>query len=102
MRGNYMSSEAGVAKYLKRHLEDELQPGQVIDKSYLMQRGATCIEETPIVCKFNGVANEHFSGLPKENAERANRVTKIEARILLPSAKVEVDKEVFYPDVTKP
>lgn len=97
-----MSDEAGVAKYLKRQLEDGLQPGQVIDKSYLLQRGASCTENAPVVCKFNGIAKEHFSGLPKENAERANRITKIEARILLPSAKVEVEKEVIYPGVTNP
>lgn len=103
MRGNYMSSEAGFARYLKRHLEDGLQPGQVIDKPYLAQRGAICIDGTPVVCKFNGIANEYFSGLPKENAERAHRVTNIEARVfLLQTVRVEVIKEESYPDVTKP
>lgn len=101
MRGHYMSAEAGVAKYLKRHLEAELPPGQVIDKAYLLQRGATCNEGVPVQCTFNGTANEHFSGLPKANAHRAKRITKIEARILLPSAKVEVFKEVIYPDDIK-
>lgn len=103
MRGNYMSTEAGVAKYLKRHLEDGLQLGRVIDKPYLVQRGAICIDGTPVVCKFNGIANEYFSGLPKENAERAHRVTKIEARVfLLQTVRIEVIKEESYPDVTKP
>jgi hypothetical protein len=103
MRGNYMSTEAGVAKYLKRHLEDGLQPGQVIDKSYLVQRGGICIDGNPVVCKFNGIANEYFSGLPKENVERARRTIKIEARVLLlQTARVEVIKEESYPDVIKP
>jgi hypothetical protein len=103
MRANYMSTEAGVARYLKRHLEDGLQPGQVIDKPYLVQRGAICIDGTPVVCKFNGIANEYFGGLPKENAERAHRVTNIEARVLLlQSTRVEVIKEESYPDVKKP
>jgi hypothetical protein len=100
MRGNYMSTEAGVAKYLKRQLEDGLQPGQVIDRPYLVQRGAICSDGTPVVCRFNGIANEYFSGLPKENADRAHRVTRIEARVLLrQTVEVEVIKEETYPDI---
>lgn len=103
MQGNYMSTEDGIAKFLLRHLEDGLQPGQVIDKPYLVQRGAACSDGTPVVCTFNGIADEHFGGVPKENAERAHRVTKIEARVLLLQApRVEVVKEESYPDVTKP
>lgn len=103
MRGNYMSSEPDVAKYMKRHLEDGLQPGRVIDKPYLVQRGAICSDGAPIICKFNGIVNEHFSGLPKENAEHAHRVSKIEARIVLfQTTRIEVIKEESYPDVIKP
>jgi hypothetical protein len=103
MQANYMSTEAGIAKFLQRQLEDGLQPGQVIDKPYLVQRGAACRDGTPVVCTFNGIANEHFSGLPKENAARAHRVTRIEARVvLLQPPKVEVVKEESYPDVPKP
>jgi hypothetical protein len=103
MQANYMSTEAGIAKFLQRHLEAGLQPGQVIDKPYLVQRGAACRDGTPVVCTFNGIANEHFAGLPKENAERANRVTRIEARVLLlQTPRVEVVKEESYPDATKP
>ena len=103
MRGNYMSTETGIAKHLKRQLEDGLQPSQVIDKPYLVQRGAICVDGTPVVCKFNGIANEYFSGLPKENADRAHRVTKIEASVLLlQTVKVEVIKEESYPVIKKP
>lgn len=99
MRGNYMSSQAGVAHYLRRHLENGLRPGQTLDKAYLLQRGAICDDGDPVVCTFNGVADEHFAGLPKENAHRSHRVSKIEARIvLLQPAVIDVRKEESYPD----
>jgi len=99
MRGNYMSSEAGVARYLMRHLENGLPPGQVIDQAYLLRRRAICVDGTPAVCTFNGLANEYFSGLPKDNAHKARRVTRIEARVLLlPTLRIDVKKEVSYPD----
>lgn len=94
MRGNYMSHADAVAQGFKRHLEEGRQAGQVIDKPYLVQRGAICLDGTPVVCKFNGIVDEHFGGVPMENAERAHRVTKIEARVvLLHTARVEVTKE---------
>lgn len=103
MRGNYMSSEPGVAKYLQRHLEAGLQPGQVLDQAYLVRRGAICTDGVPVACSFKGVAKEHFSGLPKENAVRARRVTGIEARVVLASpVRIEVVKELTYPDLGKP
>lgn len=74
MRGNHMSSEAGIAKYLRQQLEDGLQPEQVIDVRYLRQRGADCSAGTPAVCTFTAIAHTHFSGLSKENAGRASRI----------------------------
>lgn len=98
-----MSSETGISKYLMHHLEDGLQPGQVIDQPYLVQRGAVCNDGTPAMCKFSGVANEKRTGLPKENAGRAHSVTKIEARIILPPpARIEVVKEISYPNAKQP
>jgi hypothetical protein len=103
MRGNYMSSEAAIANYLKLHLENGLETGQVIDKPYLVRRGANCIDGTPVVCEFEGVVDERFSGIPKENAARAHRISKIKARIVLShSAKIAVVKEESYPDLAKP
>ena len=99
MRGNYMSSEAGVATYLKRHLDAGLRPGQEIDKAYLVQRGASCSDSMPVVCKFTGIANEHFRGMPKQHAHRARRVTVIEARVILAQpVQLEVVKSASYPD----
>ena len=98
MRDNYMSSERGVAERLKQHLEEGRQAGEVIDKPYLVQRGAICTEGSPVICTFNGIVDENFSGMPKENAERAHRLTKIEARVvLLQPPQVEVTKEESYP-----
>ncbi len=98
-----MSSEEGVAKYLKRHLEKELLPGQAIDKPYLLQRGAVCADQIPVACRFTGTADEHRSGLPKANADRAHRITKIEAQVILTSpVRVEVEKELIYPDSNEP
>lgn len=102
MRENYMSSERGVAKYLMRELEAGLQPGQTIDQAYLVKRGAICKEGAPDVCTFNGVANEFFSGMPKENAKRARRITRIEARVHLDQpVRVEIIKDETYPDDPK-
>jgi hypothetical protein len=48
------------------------------------------------------VAKEHFSGLPKANAERTRRVTAIEARVVLASPiRIEVVKELSHPDLGK-
>lgn len=99
MRGMYMSSEEGVARYLRRELEHGLQPGQGIDRDYLARRGAICAEGAPQVCRFNGVADEHFRGMPKENARRARRITTIEARVILEQpVRIEVSKTYRHPD----
>lgn len=102
MSANYMSSEAVVAEQLGQHLEEGLPPGQMIDKSYLLKRGAFCVDGAPVVCKFHGVVDEHFSGVPSENSDHAHRLTKIAARfVLLEMAKVEVTKVESYPEVKK-
>lgn len=102
MRGNYMSSEAGIARQLERHLVNGLQPGQAIDRHYLRQRGASCVEGTPAVCTFSGIADGYLSGLPRQNADKAHRVTRIAARVLLlPGVTIDVSKELSYPDAGK-
>lgn len=99
MQGNHMSSEAGIARHLARHLESGLQPGQVIDRAYLLRRGALCTDATPGVCTFSGIADVRFGGLPKENTRKARQVTRIEARVHAhPTLTIEVSKETTYPD----
>jgi hypothetical protein len=102
MSGNYMSAPDGVGRLLTLHLMESLPPGRVIDKPYLIKRGAVCSDATPVVCTFTGVADEHFRGVPEEHARWAHRVTRIAARVLLrDAATVEVTKEESYPDVNK-
>lgn len=102
MSGNYMSAADGMGRSLTLHLLEGLPPGGVIGTPYLIKRGAVCSDATPVVCTFSGVVDEHFRGVPKENARRAHQVTHIDARVLLRDvATVEVTKKESYPDVNK-